>query len=379
MQALHRDGIAIGELALVPVRVNGLRGAGSVEFGDLFHREAPSDRAKILAELLFVARTHDDVYHGRALQEPVQGNLRNGLAGFLRDFLDGIDDFVEMFVFDLRAEVRGFVEARNCGEGAVAADLTGEASPTERTPDERADFLIEGERHQFPFVFACDQRVVDLMAGVARPAVSLGNRERLHEMPSGKIGARDITDFSGFDESVEGRQSFFDRREGVEPVHVIDVDVVDGEAPETVLAGSNEVMARGADIVGAFPHGEGSFGRDQHAAAFASDGLAEDFFGQTIRVYVGGVKEIDVGVEADVDEARSFGDVTGAPGFEEFGAAAKRAGTEAEDGNLKTGMAELSEFHGGLDATRNQEDTGTMPEAAGDLLLRQARELKVER
>ena len=45
--------------------------------------------------------------------------------------------------------------------------------------------------------------------------------------------------------------------------------------------------------------------------------------------------------------------VAGAPGFEEFVAAAERAGAETENGNLETGMAELSEFHGGLDALRN--------------------------
>ena len=61
---------------------------------------------------------------------------------------------------------------------------------------------------------------------------------------------------------------------------------------------------------------------------------------------VGGVEDIDAGVEADVDEARGFGDVGVAPGLEEFVAAAERAGAEAENGDLQTRIAELSVFHG---------------------------------
>jgi hypothetical protein len=127
---------------------------------------------------------------------------------------------------------------------------------------------------------------------------------------------------------------------------VVDVDVVGGEAAETVFAGLNEVIARGAEVVGAVAHGEGGFGGNEDAIAFAGDGFAEDFFGKATGVDVGGVEKIDAGFEADVDEARSFRDVTAAPGFEEFVAAAEGAGAETENGNLQAGMAELSIFHG---------------------------------
>ena len=108
----------------------------------------------------------------------------------------------------------------------AAADFAGEASPAERAPDERADFLIERERHEFPFVFAADEGVVDLMADVARPAVAFGDGERLHEMPAGEIGAGDVADLAAADERVESVEDFFDGGEGVEAVHVVDVDVV---------------------------------------------------------------------------------------------------------------------------------------------------------
>ena len=138
-------------------------------------------------------------------------------------------------------------------------------------------------------------------------------------------------------------------------MEVVDVDVVDVHAAEAVFAGLNEVIARGAGVVGAVAHGEGGFARDEHAIAFTGDGFAKDFFGESAGVDVGGVEEIDAGVEADVDKARSFGNVAGAPGFEKFRAAAEGPGAETENGNLQAGMAELSEFHVDFDAPWNGE------------------------
>ena len=47
--------------------------------------------------------------------------------------------------------------------------------------------LIEAERHQFPFVFSADERIVNLMPDVTWPAVAIGDGERLHQVPAGKI------------------------------------------------------------------------------------------------------------------------------------------------------------------------------------------------
>src|SRR5580704_4056292 len=356
---LNRGGVAVGESdALVPIGVGGLGGAGGVEFGDLVFGEVPADGAEVLADLLFIASAHDDVGDSGALQKPVQRDLRNGLAGFLGDFLDSINHFVEIFVCDLRAGIGGFVQARDFGDGASAADFAGKTSPSKRAPDERADFLVERERHQLPFVFAADERVIDLMADVTGPAVTLGNRERLHEMPAGKIGAGDVADFAAFDERVERLQSFFNGSERVEGVHVVDVDVIDRESAEAGFAGLDEMLARGAEVVRAVAHRESGFGGDENAVAFAADGFAEDFFGEAAGVDIGSVEEIDAGFEANVDESRSFGDVAGTPGFEKFVAAAKGAGAETENGNLQAGMAELSEFHNiGFDVLLNAVDT----------------------
>ena len=92
-RSLHRNGVAAGgSYALVPVRVSRLRVASGVGFGDVFFGEVPADGAEVLAELFFIAGVHDDVGCRGTLQEPVERDLRNGLARFFRDCFDGVYD-----------------------------------------------------------------------------------------------------------------------------------------------------------------------------------------------------------------------------------------------------------------------------------------------
>ena len=106
-----RRRIALDELALVPIRIDGRTVAGFVELRDLLGRQLPADGEQVLAELLFVAGADDDVVYGRALKEPVQGYDWDWLFDFFCHGLERIDDLVQVFVFDLRAEVGSFVQA----------------------------------------------------------------------------------------------------------------------------------------------------------------------------------------------------------------------------------------------------------------------------
>ena len=170
----------------MPVGVRDGDGGGVVEGLDLCVGEAEVDGDEILFELFFVAGADDDGRDGGFAKEPSEGNLWDGLSGFLGDSVESVDDFVEVVFGNLGAGVGGdlTVEARSLRARSAAANSSSEASPAERAPDERADFLIDGEGHELPFVIAADERVVDLMGDVANPAVALGNGERLHQVPS---------------------------------------------------------------------------------------------------------------------------------------------------------------------------------------------------
>jgi len=120
-------------------------------------------------------------------------------------------------------------------------------------------------------------------------------------------------------------------------VHVVDVDVVGAEASERGFTGGDEVIARGAEIIGKFGRGysaEGGLRRDEELVASAFDGSAENFFGGSVGVAVGSVEEVDAGIEAEGDEIFCFFELGGAPGFEEFVGAAESAGAEGKFRNF---------------------------------------------
>ena len=56
----YRDRVPLGELPLVPVRIDRRDFAGLVEPADLFARQAPAGCAKVLPQLLFVARAQNE-------------------------------------------------------------------------------------------------------------------------------------------------------------------------------------------------------------------------------------------------------------------------------------------------------------------------------
>ena len=94
------------------------------------------------------------------------------------------------------------------------------------TPHERADALIERERHQFPFELAAEQRIVRLMRDVTRIAVAFRNGQRLHEMPAGIVRDADVAHFARAHHGIERREHFFRRRERIEAVELQEIDAI---------------------------------------------------------------------------------------------------------------------------------------------------------
>ena len=70
---------------MMPVRVDARTFAGGVEKFDLIGWEVPADSAEVFFELFFGACADDEAGDGRALQEPVEGDLGDGFAGFFGD------------------------------------------------------------------------------------------------------------------------------------------------------------------------------------------------------------------------------------------------------------------------------------------------------
>ncbi len=246
------------------------------------------------------------------------------------------------------------MQAAALGPGLAAADLAGEPPPAERAPDECADALIETERHQFPFVIAADQRIIDLVGDVARISVAVGGGEGFHQLPAGKIGNADIAQLARAHERVEGRQHLFDGRSGIEGVQLQQVDIVGSEPFQRLFHTADQARARRACGVRSFADRKRQLRRQNDVVAPALDRGAKNLFRSAVGIDVCRVEKIDARLQANVDEAARLGRIRTAPGAEERPFAAEGARSEAEDRYFQSRGTKPSIFHS-CNSTRAHE------------------------
>src|SRR5579872_71218 len=158
-------------------------------------------------------------------------------------------------------------------------------------------------------------------------------------MPSGKVRTSDVAYLPTLHEIVERAQHFFDRSERVEPMQMVDVDVVRAQSLQTRIASLNQMVPGRSDIVWPNSHLERCFCRDQDALPLASDRLAENRFGQSVRVNVGRVEKIHARIQADVDQTCGLGHIACAPCLEELVSAAKCACAVTQRGYFQSRIA----------------------------------------
>ncbi|MND30362.1 hypothetical protein D3C80_208920 [compost metagenome] len=131
-----------------------------------------------------------------------------------------------MFIVHRRAEAGGLMQAATFGQRRAATDFSGQPPPAKRAPDHCAKTLIRAERHQIPLVITADQGIIDLIDHITRPAITVRDGKRFHDLPAGKIRDAGISHLAGADECIERRQHFLNRCEGIEGMELQDVDVV---------------------------------------------------------------------------------------------------------------------------------------------------------
>src|SRR5690349_22118976 len=113
-RASHDRRIEPGEAFLAIIgkvwigRHGGTRG---VEMPHLLRTQRPADGTEVVYELPFIACADDDRRNGRALQQPVDGDLRHALAGLRRNRLQRIENRKETRVIDRWTVVGGLVQA----------------------------------------------------------------------------------------------------------------------------------------------------------------------------------------------------------------------------------------------------------------------------
>src|SRR5579883_2226336 len=111
-------------------------------------------------------------------------------------------------------------------------------------------------------------------------------------MPSREIRGGDITNLAAAHEPVERVKRLLYRRRSVEPVHMVDVDVIRAEPPQTPFQLLDQVVARRADIIRPLAESKGRLCRNQQLVSFAGDRFAGDLLRKTVRIDIGRVDEI---------------------------------------------------------------------------------------
>ena len=74
---------------------------------------------------------------------------------------------------------------------------------------------------------------------------------------------------------------------------LVEVDIVGAEPFQAGLAGLDDVLAAGAEIVDPVPHAGQALGGDQHLLTDRAQNFAEQLFRLAIGIDIGGVEQVD--------------------------------------------------------------------------------------
>ena len=168
-------------------------------------------------------------------------------------------------------------------------------------------------------------------------ATPLGDPLGLDDVGRGCRGRPDRPDLSAVDQVRERRECLLDVGGGVRPLDLVEVDVVGLQAAQRVLDRGHDPAPRRALLIGIVTHRAAHLGREDDAVAAPLQSLADDHLG--VAVGVGGVDEVDPGVQRLVDDAGRVVRVGVADGRREH------QGAERVGADLDAGPAEGAVLH----------------------------------
>ena len=241
----------------------------------------------------------------------------------------------------------GEVEALGQPVGARGGLLAGVLAPAARQPaagqravgHDRHAVALAGGQH-VGLDGADEDRVGRLLGDEALQVPVARDPLRLDDLAGRERGGADVADLALVHEVGERRQRLVDVRARVDAVDLVEVDPVGAQSPQRVLDRADDPAARVALLVGVLAHRVVELGgEDDVVAAAAGERLADDLLGLAVPVDVGGVDEVDAGVERRVDDPDRVVVVGVAPGAEHHRA-------EAELADRDACVPELTVFHG---------------------------------
>ena len=173
----------------------------------------------------------------------------------------------------------------------------GQQTARQGAPDQDPETLGGTHGQEIPLEIPGHQAVVRLDGGIAVETAALGDTDRLGDLPGRVVGAGQVADLAVPYQLVEGAERLLHGGAGVEAVDVVQVDPVGTEAAQAGLASPQDVPAGLADVVRAVAHPGVHLGADEDLVAPTSEGPSQELLGLAALVGVGGVEQVDAGVE----------------------------------------------------------------------------------
>jgi hypothetical protein len=147
-----------------------------------------------------------------------------------------------------------------------------------------------------------------------------------------------VADLAGRDEVVERPDRLVDRDRRVGAVRLVDVDVVDAESAQAVVDRPHDPASR---VAAAALHAIDrvvELGAQHDVVASTGDRLTDDRLVLAVGIHVGGVDQVDAGVERPVDDAETRITIAVAP-------RPKHHGAQPQPADKQSGSAERARLH----------------------------------
>src|SRR6516164_4093641 len=208
-----------------------------VDLRHVFGGQVPCQGLSVLFHLRRLRRTGDDTCHLRPRPEPAKSKLEQAVATCRAKVLE------TLYRLPMRRGQKAVGEPAHESEASilrhrgVALILAGQQATREREKWQKPQPMCADRRNEFALNIANHKTVFVLTTDERGAAGLLGGPQRVDDLPGRQIGATDVSDLAGAHEVVKRSQGFFDRREWIRAMQLIEVDPIGLETFETRLNG----------------------------------------------------------------------------------------------------------------------------------------------
>ena len=214
----------------------------------------------------------------------------------------------------------------------------------------RPTFSDLEHRHDLALEIAAGQRVVGLQRADRSELAARRDALCLRDVPRRPVRDADIAHEALAHDRIEGVERLLDRRDAIEAVDLVEVDVFELQALQARLHLREDVDARRAAAVRTLRHAAEHLRRDDDVIPRDAE-IAESLPGDRLReaggIDVRGVDEVDAGIESRAQQAVDLLLLQRSDLLPHAFAAAEGHGAEAEFGDEQAGLAEDVVAHEG--------------------------------